>query len=270
MRYSDRPEIPQKKSLGQVFLTVEWPLDRMITTLRELGVERVIEIGPGPGNLTRALLSAGFKVTAIEKDRRFAEALEVSCAAVPNRAVRNLTVINTDILALDWQDWIKNGHGKAAVVGNIPYNISTPIVLKGLEVLPDLACMLFMTQLEFAERVAGSPSSKDYGSLSVFTQLRADVQLEFEVGKELFKPVPKVDSAVILIKPKAHVHPIPVLELTEKVTRQAFTQRRKKLRNSVEKFLGDKDEALSPIDLNRRADSLTPDEWVILASFLVG
>ncbi len=268
MKYTSRDSIPQKKSLGQVFLTVEWPLHRMIETLKDLGVERVIEIGPGPGNLTSVLLTSGFKVTAIEKDRRFAEALEVACSSLPNRVVRNLTVINEDVLKFDWLSWIQSSPAKAAVVGNIPYNISSPILIKGLEVLSSIECLLFMTQLEFAERVAGSPSSKDYGSLSVFTQLRADVSLEFEVGKDLFKPVPKVDSAVILIKPKESLPPKDVLDITEQVTRSAFTQRRKKLRNSVEKYLVDKDEAQSPIDLNRRADSLTPEEWMELARLL--
>ena len=123
--------------------------------------------------------------------------------------------------------------------------------------------------LKFARRVVSRPSTKDYGSLSVFAQLRADVALEFNVPRGCFQPVPKVDSAVLLVMPAKERLPDDVLLRTEAVTRSAFTQRRKKLRNSVRPFLDETGEAGCPIDLERRADALSPREFVALAAFLL-
>lgn len=263
----ERDSMFQKRSLGQVFLKTDWPVQRMVERLSSLGVKRVIEIGPGNGILTRALLDAGINVTAVEKDDRFAARMSDFAARLPDP--RQLTIVNADILRYDWQEWIDRGGGRAAVTGNIPYNISSPILMRGLAHLRDLAALLFMTQLEFAARVAGRPNTKDYGSLSVFTQLRADATLEFNVPRSSFQPVPKVDSAVLLVQPKREALSDAVLQKAEAVTRAAFTQRRKKLRNSVRVFLDATGEEGCPIDLERRADSLTPREFVTLAEFLV-
>lgn len=263
----EREPLFQKKSLGQVFLKSEWPVIRMAEKLTSLGVKRVLEIGPGNGILTRALLERDLFVTAIEKDERFAARMQEYASRLSNP--RSLTVQNADILRFDWQAWIESGTEKAAVVGNIPYNISTPILTRGLAHLSQVSALLFMTQLEFAARTVGRPNTKDYGSLSVFTQLRADVSIEFNVPRTLFQPVPKVDSAVMLVLPKRELLPEALLLKAEAVTRIAFTQRRKKLRNSIRVFLEPVGEQGCPIDLERRADSLSPQEFVILAQFLL-
>lgn len=263
----ERDRMFQKKSLGQVFLKTDWPVQRMVERLITLGVKRVLEIGPGNGILTRALLEAGIVVTAVEKDDRFAGRMSDFAASLPDP--KQLTVINSDILRYDWQEWIDLGGGRAAVVGNIPYNISSPILMRGMAHLQSVTALLFMTQLEFAARVVGRPNTKDYGSLSVFTQLRADATLEFNVPRSSFQPIPKVDSAVLLVQPKREALPEAVLLKAEAVTRAAFTQRRKKLRNSVRVFLDATGEEGCPIDLDRRADSLAPREFVTLAQFLV-
>jgi len=268
VRRDDGESLYQKKSLGQVFLRTEWPVQRMVERLCELRIARALEIGPGGGVLTRALLKAGLDVMAVEKDSRFAARMEEYASQLAGEASGRLEVINTDILKFDWREWIQVARAPVAVVGNIPYNISSPILIKGLEVLGDLQAMMFMTQLEFAQRVVARPSSKDYGSLSVYTQLRAEVSIEFKVERTCFNPVPKVDSAVILILPKRDKLSAELLKRVEQVTRTAFTQRRKKLRNSIRPFLEGKDEHACPLDLERRADSLSPQEYVQMTEWL--
>jgi 16S rRNA (adenine1518-N6/adenine1519-N6)-dimethyltransferase len=266
---SPSEKLSQKKSLGQVFLKVEWPTQRMVARLRELGVRRVVEIGPGPGNLTRDLLQGGLAVTAIEKDFRFAGLLADQARHFEGAPGASLEIVNADILRFDLEAWLGSTEEPAAIVGNIPYNISSPILLKALDLLPGLKCILFMTQLEFAQRVEAKSGTKDYGSLSVYTQLRADVSLEFKVERALFKPVPKVDSAVILVTPSNATYREGVLKLTEQVTRAAFSQRRKMLRNSIKAFLDRRSETdLCPLDLDRRADAVSPQEFVALAEWL--
>lgn len=266
-RFPRQGEIVQKKSLGQVFLNTDWPVKRMVEQLVQFNIKRVIEIGPGNGILTMALADAGIHVTAVEKDDRFAERL----TDLTKEDVRKLIdVENIDITKFDLATWIKKGGGaKSAVVGNIPYNISTPIVMWVLPELHNLEAAMFMVQLEFGQRIVSAPDTKDYGSLSVYCQLRAICDFNFKVEKTCFNPVPKVDSAVITLRPR----PEPVasekqLQLTETICRVAFTQRRKKLRNGVKPFMGTLSEADCPIDLNRRAETLTPADFVNLAGFL--
>lgn len=263
---TDTP-IQQKKSLGQVFLNTDWPVKRMVEQILQYGVKRVIEIGPGNGILTLALVEAGIHVTALEKDERFAERL-VDLKAGGNLGL--LDIHNVDVLKFDLPTWIKQGGGvKSAVVGNIPYNISTPIVMWTLPYLHQLTVSMFMVQLEFGQRIVAAPDTKDYGSLSVYCQLRAMCDFNFEVKKGCFTPVPKVDSAVISLRPR--VEPAASerqLQVTETVCRIAFTLRRKKLRNGVKPFMGQLKEEDCPIDLNRRAETLTPDEFVKLSGFL--
>jgi 16S rRNA (adenine1518-N6/adenine1519-N6)-dimethyltransferase len=267
-------KIYQKKSLGQVFLNSDWPVVRMLEVLDDWNIERILEIGPGAGILTKGLLSRGWHVTAVEKDERFAEQLVANVVALePSLAGTNkLTVRREDILRFDLETWLASSKAPTAIVGNIPYNISSPIVLKALPLLPKLTGVMLMTQLEFAERVAAKPNSKDYGSLSVFTQLRGKVNFEFEVGRDTFRPVPKVDSAVISIQALDALLPEAILKKTEMLTRAAFSQRRKKLRNSIRQFFEEGITAIetgSPVDLERRAETLSPDEFVALAKYVI-
>jgi 16S rRNA (adenine1518-N6/adenine1519-N6)-dimethyltransferase len=267
-RRSEREPLHQKKSLSQVFLKVDWPVEKMVSLLRQLNVSHVVEIGPGAGVLTRALLGAGMHVTAIEKDPRFAAHLETQRELWESLTSGKLTVVNEDILRSDLTQWLGNHNGVKALVGNIPYHISSQIVQLGLNHLRDLAAILLMTQLEFAARVAAESNTKDYGSLSVFAQLRAQVTLEFKVERSCFEPVPKVDSAVMMLRPRQAKLSEELLSQTEQVTRMVFTQRRKKLSNSLQSLMIGKKAANCPIDLNRRADALAPSEYVELANWL--
>jgi 16S rRNA (adenine1518-N6/adenine1519-N6)-dimethyltransferase len=266
MRGSRRDPLYQKKSLGQVFLTTDWPVVRMVEKLKALKIERVMEIGPGNGILTRELVKHGIEITAIEKDDRFAEKMADYAKEVTGES--SLTIVNEDILCYDWEAWINASKARSAVIGNIPYNISTPIMLRGLACFGSLSAMMFMTQLEFAARVAARHDNKDYGSLSVFAQLRAEISLEYQVPRTAFHPVPKVDSAVVLMTPAREKFSEDLLKQVESLTRQAFTQRRKKLRNSIKSAIEGIEESSIPIDLERRADNLSPTEFMQLAKFI--
>lgn len=266
-RTARTPQIRQKKSLGQVFLRIEWPVAKVVEKLEELKVRRVVEIGPGGGVLTRALLDAGLNVTAIEKDDRFAEKLEEYARTRGDDRPGSLTIHNQDILKFDLKGWIESSKEPCAVVGNIPYNISTPIVMWLLPHLQNIRGAVFMVQLEFALRLAGSADTKAYGSLSVFTQLRAKVEFISKVDRFCFQPVPKVDSALVSLQERKPMLDEELLNNVEKITRMAFTQRRKKLRNATRSFIDESMEKDCPIDLNRRPDSLRPEEFVELARF---
>ena len=266
-RFPKHGEITQKKSLGQVFLNTDWPVKKMVEQLVSFDIKRVIEIGPGNGILTMALAEAGIHVTAVEKDDRFAERLQGLVKDDPRKLI---DVENIDVTKFDLGAWIKRtGGAKCAVVGNIPYNISTPIIMWVLPELHHLEAAMFMVQLEFGQRVVSAPDTKDYGSLSVYCQLRAVCDFNFKVEKTCFTPVPKVDSAVITLRPRPEaVASEKQLQMTETICRVAFTQRRKKLRNGVKPFMGVLSETDCPIDLNRRAETLTPQDFVTLAGFL--
>lgn len=259
----------QKKSLGQVFLNTDWPVKRMVEKLTAWGVQRVIEIGPGNGILTTALLEAGINVTAVEKDDRFAERLP---SVIKPEFRSHLFIRNEDILKVNLPEWIELGDKtgmKSAVVGNIPYNISSPILLWVLPWLDRMSGAMMMVQLEFAQRLAAQVDTKDYGSLSVYVQLRSQIEFDCKVERACFTPIPKVDSAIFSLRSRRDLPPPDVLKRAETITRVSFTQRRKKLRNGVKPFLGSKNEADCPIDLNRRAETLSPEEFIKLADFLL-
>ena len=267
MRLTERRQkFSQKKSLGQVFLREDWPCRKMVEQLRKNHIQNVIEIGPGPGILTRLLLDAGINVLAIEKDDRLADRLiELKKQFdYPGK----LEILNLDVLKFDLGEWVEaQKSSKIAVCGNIPYNISSPILMWLLPHLNQLSLASLMVQLEFGERVASSPSTKSYGSLTVYTQLRSKVQLDFKVPRTAFHPVPKVDSAVITLKPLQKQESPLVLKKVEQLARKAFSQRRKKLSNSLSPFLKSNNSDL-PIDLSRRVDTVSPQEFVSLVKAL--
>lgn len=267
VRRLDMPR--QKKSLGQVFLRTDWPVKKVVEKVLSWQARRVVEIGPGGGILTRALLDAGIDVTAVEKDERFVEKLEDYKRERDPQSPGRLTIVSQDILRFDLEAWLKTSGDAAAVVGNIPYNISSPIIMWVLPHLERLKGVNFLVQLEFAQRLSAAADNKDYGSLSVFTQLRAVAELDCKVDRTCFNPVPKVDSALVTLRKKPQMFSEELLKKTEIVTQSAFTQRRKKLRNAIRNFMEDETQELRcPIDLNRRPDSLRPEEFVQLAQFL--
>ena len=258
---SNHSHIKQKRSLSQVFLKVDWPSNQIVDILESWGVQHVLEIGPGGGALTQKLLAKNIHVTAIEKDTRFAENLAATISD------EKFQIINEDILKFDIANWLSEKSGEIAIIGNIPYKISTQIVIATLPFLDQLKGVLLMTQLEFANRICAENRTKDYGSITVYSQLRSQATLEFKVPKDCFKPIPKVDSAVISLKPIKLPCDQETLDFTEKIVREAFTKRRKKLKNALGKFL---DETIDlNIDLSQRPEDITPLEYVEIAKSLI-
>jgi 16S rRNA (adenine1518-N6/adenine1519-N6)-dimethyltransferase len=252
----------QKKSLSQIFLKVDWPGKKTAELLKSLNIRSVLEIGPGGGILTQELLAEGLAVTAVETDDRFAELLREKFSE------EKFKVIHQDFMMFDLDKWVEETPGPLAVCGNIPYHISSPIILKVMPYLTQLKGSMFLVQLEFAQRLVSKPSSKSYGSLSVYTQLRSKAEIAFKVDRHEFTPVPKVDSALVVMFPREDELSLDTLKKVESVTRLAFLNRRKKLSNGLAPILNKETVADCPVDLNKRPDALTPEEFVALALFL--
>ena len=268
MTYDRDTNIRQKKALSQVFLKTDWPVVHVSDGISDWGVTRVLEVGPGGGVLTRALMKKPLKLTAVEKDDRFAEKLLEYFSLRKVEYEGEIQVINQDVLKLDLKQWLGESNESTAIVGNIPYAISSPIVLWLLPYLASVKGVKLLVQLEFAERLAGKAGTKNYGSLSVYTQLRAEVTIDCKVDRSCFSPVPKVDSAILTLKPRLNVHSDELLRKVEKICRACFSMRRKKLRNAIKAFVGPERIDQCPIDLDRRPDTLRPEEYLELASFI--
>jgi 16S rRNA (adenine1518-N6/adenine1519-N6)-dimethyltransferase len=252
-----------KKSFGQHFL-YDLNLTAKIARLAEpLEGRAVIEVGPGPGGLTRALLAAGAaKVIAVEKDARFLPALAEIAAAADGR----LVVVEADALSAD-EPALLADHAPGApalVVSNLPYNVGTPLLVKWLSAPCWWEALVLMFQEEVAQRIVAAPGEEAYGRLAVLAALRARPAYGFSVPSRAFTPPPKVDSAVVRLDP--HPSPLEDVAALERVTAAAFGQRRKMLRRSL-RALGDADALLAAtaIDPEARPETLPPEAFARLA-----
>ncbi|KPF63401.1 16S rRNA (adenine(1518)-N(6)/adenine(1519)-N(6))-dimethyltransferase RsmA [Porphyrobacter sp. AAP60] len=253
------------KALGQNFLLDEQLLARIAALPGDLAGQAVLEVGPGPGGLTRALLRAGARVTAIEMDRRCLPALAELSESFPGQ----LTVIEGDALKLD-HNALMNGE-PFHVLSNLPYNVGTALFVRWLggESWPPLwQSLTLMFQREVADRIVASAGEDAYGRLAVLAQWRAEARLAMKVHRSAFTPPPKVMSAIV------HVTPAPMPEgvsarMLERLTEAAFGQRRKMLRQSLKGVPGAL-EALASlgIDETRRAETVSVDEFVSVARAL--
>jgi len=249
------------KALGQNFLLDGQLLDRIARIPGPLAGERVYEVGPGPGGLTRALLGAGAQVTAVERDRRCLPALVELSEAAPGQ----LTVIDGDALAIDEAATVGEG---AHIVANLPYNVGTALLVRwlgGEQWPPFWKSLTLMFQQEVAERIAAAPGSGAYGRLSVLAQWRSEAKLAMKVHRSAFVPPPKVMSAVVHIVPKPAPAGVSAKTL-EQITGAAFGQRRKMLRRSLQALPGALD-ALDRLGIasDRRAETLSVEEFVAIA-----
>ena len=222
-------KLSAKKSLGQNFILDANINDKIARAAGPLGGHDVLEIGPGPGGLTRSLIAAGARrVVAVEKDARFLPALSELSASAPNLEIVNSDAFEIDCLALLGRP--------AKVVANLPFNAATGLLAGWLEATrwpPCWASLTLMFQLETAERIVAGPGSKNYGRLSVLAQWRSRVRLLFKVPASAFVPRPKVDAAVIKIDQAAAPANCPDLTALNLITKTAFGQRRKMLRTSL-------------------------------------
>lgn len=260
-----RHGLSASKALGQNFLLDEQLLDRIAAIPGDLSGQNVLEIGPGPGGLTRALLRAGATVTAVEMDRRCLPALAELSEAYPGR----LRVIEGDAMKLDHGEIM--GGEPFHVASNLPYNVGTALLvrwLSGEEWPPAWASLTLMFQREVAERIVARPGTGAYGRLAVLSQWRADARLAMKVHRSAFTPPPKVMSAVVHVTPRAAPAGVNARTL-ERLTEAAFGQRRKMLRQSLKALPGALDAlAQAGIEPTRRAETLSVDEFVETARLM--
>ncbi|WP_067736356.1 16S rRNA (adenine(1518)-N(6)/adenine(1519)-N(6))-dimethyltransferase RsmA [Novosphingobium naphthalenivorans] len=252
------------KALGQNFLFDEQLLDRIAAIPRSLQGQQVLEVGPGPGGLTRALLRAGAQVTAIEMDRRCLPALAEVEAAFPGK----LKVIEGDAMKIAPATLFG---GPYHVVANLPYNVGTALFtgwLSGEEWPPQWRSLTLMFQEEVARRIVAAPDTSAYGRLAVLAQWRSQAKLAMKVHRSAFTPPPKVMSAIVHVVPGEAPQGVS-MRVLERVTEAAFGQRRKMLRQSLKGVPGAL-EALETlgIDPQRRAETLSVAEFVAVARTL--
>lgn len=270
---SDGPHPPRggfaKKKFGQHFLTDKNLINKIVRAAEVVEGDRVLEVGPGRGALTEGLIEAGALVTAIEVDKDLIGLLN-------ERFPERLEIINVDALKVSFLELARERNCRFKAVSNLPYNISGPILTKFLNEREAFSLLVLMFQKEVAERIAASPDTKDYGILSVFSQIWAEVKIEFNVSKNLFTPRPKVDSSVVSLK----ILDKPKIEIKDErafktVVKAAFGTRRKMLLNALKPLGLEKDELTgvleeAGIDPKRRGETLNLNEFAKLANIVSG
>lgn len=246
-----------KKAFGQHFL-LDLNVTRKIARLAQVGDgDHVIEVGPGPGGLTRALLETGAKVTAIEKDERFQPLLQEVADVAPN-----LTLVFGDALKAD-EASIAAGQ-PAHLVSNLPYNVGTPLLIKWLTGPWTPASLTLMFQREVADRITEGPGEDAYGRLGVIVQATCRAERVLDAPARAFTPPPKVDSAVVRLEPRAERPSPERLEALQKITAAAFGQRRKMLRSSLKAMGGEALVLAADLDPQARAEVIPVDGFLAL------
>lgn len=256
-----RHGLSANRALGQNFLFDLNLTGRIARAAAPLDQGTVIEIGPGPGGLTRALLDHGAReVIVIERDRRFLPVLAEIASAYPER----LQIIEGDALKIDAA---KLGSGPRRIVANLPYNVATPLLLNWLEAGMVFTSLTLMFQKEVAERLIARPKTKDYGRLTIATQWRSEVKRLFDIPPRAFTPPPKVTSTVVQLIPRAEpLYPADATML-EKVTAAAFGQRRKMLRQSLRQISPHAEKIIVACGLQptARGEELSVEDFCALA-----
>jgi 16S rRNA (adenine1518-N6/adenine1519-N6)-dimethyltransferase len=264
-------KIPPKKSLGQHFLMNPSTIEKILEKADVGKNDRILEIGPGPGRMTEQLTKKAAQVVAVEKDRRFVQTLRERLGGL-----KNLTIVEGDFLNLELPQLLPSDHGKWKVVANLPYNIATEVVFHLLDSSYLFASFYLMVQREVANRLVARPGSKDYGILSVFSQLFSENRIVMKLPPGAFSPPPKVHSAVVEFKLtdgcRYSIHYLPTFE---GVVRSAFGERRKMIRNALinglPQYSAERiDQALKKIDVRptARAETVSIEKFVRLANEL--
>jgi len=254
------------KRLGQHFLLDLNVTNKIARLAGPLEGRAVIEVGPGPGGLTRALLEAGARVIAIEKDRRFGPVLAELAAAADGA----LTVVEGDALKADEAALLAQcAPGlPVRIVSNLPYNVGAPLLVKWLRMASSFEAMTLMFQKEVAERIVAPAGSHAYGRLSVLCQAVCEAEIVMSLPARAFTPPPKVDSAVVRLTPRADAPSAELLAALERTTQAAFGQRRKMLRSSLKTLGGEVLCRAAGIDPNLRAEAVPVDRFVALAALI--
>jgi 16S rRNA (adenine1518-N6/adenine1519-N6)-dimethyltransferase len=246
-----------RKRFGQHFLTDGAILEAIVDTIAPQPGQALVEIGPGLGAMTDPLVARCGRLTVIELDRDLAQRL---------RLRPELEVIEADVLRVDFAALAAQAGQRLRVVGNLPYNISTPILFHLLGVVEQVVDQHFMLQKEVVDRMAAAPGSKDYGRLSVMLQWRYRIESVLEVPPESFDPPPRVDSAIVRMQPLPPAEAVDAA-LLEELVRVAFSQRRKMLRNTLGRWLDTRGFSGS-FELQRRAEEVPVAEYLALVKAL--
>ena len=246
-----------RKRFGQNFLHDQNIVHKIVRAINPQPDEHIIEIGPGHGAITDLILKSGCKLDVIEIDRDLAAELRLKHPG--------LNVIESDVLKYDFSDI--QATKPLRVIGNLPYNISTPLLFKLFSETNRIFDMHFMLQLEVVDRMAASHSTSDYGRLSVMSQYYCSTEKLFVVPPDAFVPKPKVKSAIIRLKPKGDSKLDTNISLLEKIVLQAFSMRRKTIRNALKGFVSEKDIHSLGLDPRSRPENLTLQNYVSVAAF---
>jgi 16S rRNA (adenine1518-N6/adenine1519-N6)-dimethyltransferase len=243
-----------RKRFGQHFLTAVDVIDRIIKAIAPKPGERLVEIGPGLGAMTIPLRAHCDALTVIELDRDLAERL---------RRRGDLEVVESDVLKVDFGALAQRLGGPIRVVGNLPYNISSPILFHLIGAAPHVVDQVFMLQKEVVDRMAAKPGTKAFGRLTVMLQWRYEIEHLFDVPPEAFDPPPRVNSAIVRMRPRANPAAVSPAVLG-RIVGVAFSQRRKMLRATLGKWLVEHGHT-AEFDGTRRAEQVPVDEYIALA-----
>ena len=253
-----------RKRFGQNFLHDPGVIRRIVQSVAPRPGEAVVEIGPGRGAITRPLLAACGRLDAVEIDRDL-----IALLRDPGAGLAGLTVHEGDVLRFDFRALARERGQRLRVVGNLPYNISTPLIFHLLDQIDALADMHFMLQREVAARMAAAPGGGDYGRLTVMLAAQVAVTPLFHIAPGCFAPAPQVESAFVRLVPHAappFALPDPVLYA--KLVSAAFSQRRKTLRNALKGLAGEAQIRAAGLDPGARPETIEPTGYAALASVL--
>ena len=251
-----------RKRFGQHFLVDQAIINRIVSLISPQTGEKIVEIGPGEGVLTEHLIASGADVSAIEIDRDLVAKLSDRFAGQ-----RNFHIINSDVLKVDFAQHI--GTNTAHVVGNLPYNISTPLLVHLFSAMDRIDKMTFMLQREVVERMCAHPGSGTFGRLSILTQTHCQAENLLLVPPAAFVPPPKVDSSVVRLVPVEQQLTQAVAARLAEITQAAFSQRRKKIKSGLKKLCSTEELYALGIDPDARPDALGIEVYVALADYLV-
>ena len=253
-----------KKRFGQNFLHNEAVISDIIDAINPEPGENLVEIGPGLGALTEPVIERAKKLSVVELDRDLAKRLRHHPFLAPH-----LTIYETDALSFDFAQ-LAIDEKPLRIFGNLPYNISTPLIFHLLTFKDKVQDMHFMLQKEVVQRMASGPDCKAYGRLSIMTQYQCQVIPVMEIGPEAFKPAPKVDSAIVRLVPHSKIkNPAKDINALNTVCLAAFNQRRKTIRNSFKNLISVAQLESLNVDPNLRPENLTLDDYIMLANFIV-
>lgn len=253
-------DLSTKKKFGQNFLVDESLLDKIVSIAGNIKNKNILEIGPGPGGLTYSILKQNpKKLISIEIDTDLEKILKIEF-----ENYKNFEVINCDALKINEKQFFD---GNINIIANLPYNVGTTLLIKWLNNIKIFDSFTLLLQKEVVDRIVAEPKTKDYGRLTILVQALCEAKKAFDVKPTFFLPPPKVVSSVVHIVPKKNIENINIEKLS-KITQQLFSNRRKKIKKAMEDLVKNKiisSKALNIVDLDKRAEELTVEEFVNLS-----